>query len=122
MWLVDAELVRAAWEPYAKAASILPDDPHINGLWVMAQIKLHPAIVISRVESSSSLANESATLSNPSGQAIEVESYLPLSELELSEEVTSLPGLHINLLPLPIGWPKRPQGGFVTDSQGFSDE
>ena len=103
---------------------MLPDDPHVNAHWVTAQVKLHPAVVISCAEYlfPDGSVSKFASLTNPTGAAIEVESYLPLSELELLEQVTSLPGLHVKLLPLPADWPKRPQGGFLNDSQGFSEE
>ena len=107
-----------------QAASALPDDPQINATWVTNQVKLHPDIVISCAESplADGSVSKSTTLSNPTGAVIEVESYLPLNELELLEQVTSLPGLHVKLLPLPVDWPRRPEGGFENDSQGFSAE
>ena len=120
------ELLCAASKGLVQAASALPDDPQINATWVINQVKLHPDIVIISCAESSPLANGTinalTTLSHPSGQAIEFESYVPLSELVLLVEVTSLPGLHMKLLPLPVDWPRRPAGGFENDSQGFSDE
>ena len=89
----------------------------------MVQIKLHPAVVISRIESQRSSADEpeSASLTNPTGADIEVESYLPLSELEFPEHMLSF-GLSMKILPRPVGWPRRPLGGFKNDTQGFSEE
>ena len=89
----------------------------------MVQIKLHPAVVISRIESPRSSADEpeSASLTNPTGADIEVESYLPLSELEFPEHMLSF-GLSMKILPRPVGWPRRPEGGFQNDAQGFNDE
>ena len=103
---------------------MLPDHPEINAHWIIIQIKLHPAVVISSVESMSLIdgpITRSTIYSNPSEADIEVEAYLPLSELELYMEIPSIKGLHVKVLPLPTSWPKRPEGGFENDLQGFDD-
>ena len=119
------ELFRAILEPSARAVSILPSHPEFNAHWIMIQLKLHPAVVISCTESTpleDGTITKSTYYSNPSGAEIEVEAYLSLSEVELYVEIPSIQGLHVKVLPLPTGWPKRPDGGFENDSQGFGDE
>lgn len=57
-------------------------------------------------------------LMNTTGEVIDVEAYLPLSELDLP----LLRGARVRVLPQPAGWPRRPAGGFVNDSEGFGDK
>ena len=90
----------------------------------MIQLKLHPAVVISCTETlplEDGTITKSTYYSNPSGAEIEVKAYVPLSEVELYVEIPSVQGLHLKVLPLPTGWPKRPEGGFENDLQGFGD-
>ena len=82
------ELFRAVLEPSARAVSILPSHPEFNAHWIMIQLKLHPAVVISCTESTpprleDGTITKSTYYSNPSGAEIEVEAYLSLSEIEL---------------------------------------
>ena len=99
---------------FRKAALLLPDDSKINEHLIIAQAKLDPAFCVCWIEPTST---SNFRLMNTTGAAVEVEAYLPLSELCLP----LLPGVHVNILPRPAGWPRRPAGGFADDSEGFLD-
>ena len=98
-----------------KAALLLPDDPEINELLVVAQCKLHPAFSVQWIEPASC---GTFMLMNTTGETVQVEAYMPSNELDL----TLLDGVRVKVLPRPVGWPRRPLGGFIDDSEGVSGE
>ena len=57
-------------------------------------------------------------LMNTTGETVQVEAYMPSNELDL----TLLDGVRVKVLPRPAGWPRRPLGGFIDDSEGVSGE